>query len=122
MAVKTPSADRPVAAGDAPRPGGGLLVAYRYPLAVFAASRVGVYLLFAMVAWTHRVPHHSGLTYRSLFSPLDQGGTRSGTTGSSPHGYDPAIAHGNVAAFYPLWPLVWRSLVWLPVPTTWSGA
>jgi hypothetical protein len=114
MAVKTPPASRPAAAGDAPHGARGLLDAYRYPLAVFAASRVGVYLLVAMVAWTHRTPRHSTVTYRSLFSPLS-GWDAVWYHWIVAHGYDPAIAHGNVAAFYPLWPLAWRVAAALPV-------
>ena len=98
MAVKTPPAVQPAPA--APSALRRVLVDYRYPLAVFAASRIGVYLLFAIVGWTHRRPRYSGLTYRALFAPLDRWDAvwyhwvvR--------HGYDPSIAHGNVAAFYP---------------------
>ena len=32
------------------------------------------------------------------------------------HGYDPSIGHGNTAAFFPLYPLAWRPLTWLPGP------
>ncbi len=88
---------------------------YRYPLTVFAASRVIVYLLFFMVAWTHREPRHSGLSYNAVFSGLGRWDAV-WYHWVEAHGYDPAIAHGNVAAFYPLFPLVWRGLSWLPLP------
>ena len=38
------------------------------------------------------------------------------------HGYDPAIAHGNLAAFYPLWPLTWHAVSWLPIPIYLAGS
>ncbi len=115
MAVETQSPGSQVAATAADSRLRAMLRAYRYPLTVFALSRVAVYLLFAMVAWTHRVPRHSGLTYQSVFSPL-------GAWDAvwyhwvEARGYDPAIAHGNVAAFYPLWPLAWRAVSYLPIP------
>jgi hypothetical protein len=119
MAVKTPPAVQPAPA--APSAVRRVLVDYRYPLAVFAASRIGVYLLFAIVGWTHRRPRYSGLTYRALFAPLDQWDAvwyhwvlR--------HGYDPSIAHGNVAAFFPLWPLAWHTVAWSPIPVYLAGS
>jgi hypothetical protein len=122
MAVKTPSAEeRPAASTSGSRRALALLAAYRYPLAVFAGTRAAVYLLFAMVAWTHRVPHHSGLTYSSMFSPLGRWDAIWYHWVES-HGYDPAIGHGNTAAFYPLWPLVWRAVSWLPIPIYLAGS
>ena len=119
MALKTPPAAQPAPA--APSPVRRFLSDYRYPLAVFAASRIGVYLLFVIVGWTHRRPRYSGLTYKALFAPLDQWDAvwyhwvlR--------HGYDPSIAHGNVAAFFPLWPLAWHTVAWIPVPVYLAGS
>jgi hypothetical protein len=37
-------------------------------------------------------------------------------------GYDPAVAHGNTAAFYPLWPLTWRVASIVPLPIYVVGA
>ena len=122
MAVKTSSAAESVAAS---RPGWRrartLLSTYRYPLVVFAASRAGVALLFAMVAWTHRVPKHSGLTYSSMFGALDRWDAV-WYHWIVVRGYDPAVAHGNTAAFYPLWPLVWRAASIVPLPIYVVGA
>ncbi|MGN6378926.1 MAG: hypothetical protein ACTHNU_08255 [Gaiellales bacterium] len=115
MAVKTSSAAEPAASTPGWQRPRALLSTYRYPLLVFAASRAAVMLLFAMVAWTHRVPKHSGLTYSSMFSPLDRWDAV-WYHWVVAHGYDPAVAHGNTAAFYPLWPLVWKALSWVPLP------
>ena len=38
------------------------------------------------------------------------------------HGYDPAIAHGNLAAFYPGWPPAWHAVSWLPIPIYLAGS
>ncbi len=38
------------------------------------------------------------------------------------NGYDPSIGHGNTAAFFPLFPLLWRPLTWLPGPVTMWGS
>jgi len=91
------------------------LTAYRYPLTVFLTSRLVVYLLFAMVAWTHRTPRKTGITYNSVFSPLDDWDAV-WYHWVETHWYEPAIGHGNVAAFYPLFPLAWRGVSWLPLP------
>ena len=37
------------------------------------------------------------------------------------HGYDPSIGHGNTAAFFPLYPILWSPLTWLPGPITLWG-
>jgi Mannosyltransferase (PIG-V) len=122
MAVKTPSAGEQAAApASAATRVRAVVTGYRYPLAVFAASRAAVYLLFAMVAWTHRVPPHSSLTYRSMFSPL-QRWDAVWYHWIVAHGYDPAIGHGNTVAFYPLWPLVWRAFAVLPLPVYLVGS
>jgi hypothetical protein len=85
---------------------GDLVRAYRYPLIVFVASRVLAYGLMGMEAWTSRAPAHSPLTYDALFSPLSQwDAVWYGWIAD--HGYDPAVGHGNAAAFFPLFPLIW---------------
>jgi hypothetical protein len=94
---------------------------YRYPLTVFVTSRLVVYLLFAMIAWNHRRPRLSGLSYGSVMSPLDSWDAV-WYHWIEAHGYDPAIAHGNLPAFYPLWPAAWRSVSWLPVPIYLAGS
>ncbi|HUZ83183.1 MAG TPA: hypothetical protein VMU66_00705, partial [Gaiellales bacterium] len=91
------------------------VAANRYPLGVFAGSRVAVYLLLAMAAWVTRRPRGSGVTYQALFHPLQLWDA---------HwywlivrfGYDPAVAHGWTPAFYPLFPTVWRVLALVPGP------
>jgi hypothetical protein len=82
---------------------------------VFAASRVAVYLLFAAASWTSRIPRESGLTWHALFGALGQWDVV-WYRWIADHGYDPAIGHGNAAAFFPLFPLVWRPLSILPGP------
>ena len=64
----------PATPDPAPGPRGlrGLLASMRYPLTVFAVSRVGVYGLLAAAGWTSRVPRESGLSYHGLFAPLGQ--------------------------------------------------
>ncbi len=94
---------------------------YRYPLTVFVASRLLVYLLFAMVSWTHRVPPKSGLSYRAIMSPLS-GWDAIWYHWVEEHGYDPAIGHGNIAAFYPGWPAAWHGVSWLPIPIYLAGS
>jgi hypothetical protein len=87
----------------------------RYPLLVFAASRVAVYGLIATAGWTARVPRESGLSYHALFGPLGQwDAVWYGWI--AVHGYDPALGHGNSAAFFPLYPLAWKAIAVLPGP------
>ncbi len=81
-----------------------LLASLRYPLTVFAVSRLAVYGLIAAAGWTARVPRQSGLSYHALFGPLGQWDAV-WYRWIADHGYDPAIGHGNAAAFYPLYPL-----------------
>ena len=99
--VGTP--DRPAAAppsvpADArPREGGG----WRYPLAVALASRVLVLVVVGVVGWWQR-PDGAPLS-DVLLRPL---GAWDGQWYAriAEHGYDPTIAHGNAAAFFPLYP------------------
>jgi hypothetical protein len=90
---------------------------YRYPLTVWAGSRVAVYLLIAMAGWTQRQPKLAGASFGAFFGPL--GGWDAGWYRWIAHyGYDPAIAHGNTPAFFPLYPLVWRAAGFVvPGPT-----
>jgi hypothetical protein len=112
----------PAAPEPAPRAGlRALLASMRYPLTVFAVSRVGVYALLAAAGWTSRVPRESGLSYHGLFAPLGQwDAVWYGWIAQ--HGYDPAIGHGNAAAFFPLYPLAWRVVSVLPGPMSLWGS
>jgi hypothetical protein len=98
-----------------------LLRSLRYPLTVFAVSRVAVYGLIAAAGWTARVPRQSGLSYHGIFGPLGQWDAV-WYRWIAEHGYDPSIGHGNAAAFYPLYPLTWRVVGALPGPMTLWGS
>ena len=98
-----------------------LVRSLRYPLTVFAVSRLAVYGLIAAAGWTARVPRQSGLSYHALFGPLGQWDAV-WYRWIADHGYDPAIGHGNAAAFYPLYPLTWRVVGVLPGPMTLWGS
>jgi hypothetical protein len=88
-----------------------------YPLAVWAGSRVAVYLVIAMQSWTSRHPRGAALSWDALFSPLaDWDATW--YRWIALHGYDPSIGHGNTAAFFPLYPIAWAPFTWLPGPVT----
>jgi hypothetical protein len=112
----------PAAPEPAPKAGlRALIASMRYPLTVFAVSRVAVYGLLATAGWTSRVPRESGLSYHGLFAPLGQwDAVWYGWIAQ--HGYDPAIGHGNAAAFFPLYPLAWRVVSILPGPMTLWGS
>jgi Gpi18-like mannosyltransferase len=108
----------------APAGGGGLrrlLRRFRYPIAVALASRVAVYLLIAGVGWTSRVPHASSASYQAFFSPLALWDS-AWYHRIALHWYDPAVSHGNNAAFLPLFPAIWRALMLLPGPDTWPAS
>jgi hypothetical protein len=93
---------------------------FRYPIAVWAGSRVAVYLVIAMQDWTTRRPR-SGAGFDAFFRSLsDWDATWYGWI--AVHGYDPSIGHGNTAAFFPLYPLLWRPLTWLPGPIALWGS
>ncbi len=94
---------------------------YRYPIAVWASSRVCVYLLLFMEGWTSRRPRNSGFQWDTVFRAL---GDWDATwyRWIAQNGYDPSIGHGNTAAFFPLFPLLWRPLTWLPGPVTMWGS
>ncbi len=112
----------PAAPEPAPKAGlRALLASMRYPLTVFAVSRIAVYGLLATAGWTSRLPRESGLSYHGLFAPLGQwDAVWYGWIAQ--HGYDPAIGHGNAAAFFPLYPLAWRVVSVLPGPMTLWGS
>ena len=118
--------DTIVAAEPAPEPSSrtgvrALVRSMRYPLTVFAASRVAVYGLIAAAGWTVRVPHGSGISYHALFAPLGEWDAV-WYRWIAQHGYDPAIGHGNAAAFFPLYPLAWKVVAIVPGPMTLWGS
>ena len=98
----------------------GRLRAYRYPIIVWAASRVAVYALIAMQGWTSRVPRGSGVSYHAFFSSLGDWDAV-WYRWIAQFWYDPSVGHGNTAAFFPLYPATWWTLSWLPGPMTFWG-
>ena len=114
MARVTAVAERPLQRTDTPR---DLLRRFRYPLAVWALSRLAVYLVIAMQNWTDRRPRESGISWHAVFADL---GDWDATWYEwiARHGYDPSIGHGNTAAFFPLYSLLWAPLTRLPGPAT----
>jgi mannosyltransferase PIG-V len=111
-----PPVEPPATPAGSPKPAReGWLATYRYPLTVFALSRVAVYLLIAAASWTSRIPRESGVSWHGLFGALGQWDVV-WYRWIADHGYDPAIGHGNSAAFFPLYPLLWRPLSILPGP------
>jgi Gpi18-like mannosyltransferase len=80
-----------------------------------------VYGLLAAAGWTSRVPRESGLSYHGLFAPLGQWDAV-WYQWIAQHGYDPAIGHGNSAAFFPLYPMIWRAVAVLPGPMSLWGS
>src|SRR5205085_11414703 len=99
----------------------GRLWGLGYPLAVWAGSRVAVYVVIAMQSWTSRHPQGAGLSWSTLFSPLSDWDA-TWYAWIAQHGYDPSIGHGNTAAFFPLYPILWRPLTWLPGPIALWGS
>src|ERR1051325_4383931 len=79
---------------------------YRYPLAVWGLSRIGVYLVLAMQGWTSRRPQGSGASFDAFLRSLGDWDA-AWYRWIAVHGYDPSIGHGNTAAFFPLYPLAW---------------
>src|SRR5262249_54346967 len=67
MARVTAVAERPLQRTDPRR---DLLRRYRYPLVVWALSRLAVYLIIAMQNWTDRHPRESGISWHALFADL----------------------------------------------------
>jgi hypothetical protein len=95
---------QPAAAVAAPSRGRAraFLAEYRYPLTIFAASRLLTFLAIGMVGWVRR-PHGSTDLGGVFLTPLRQW---DGTwyLQIAQHGYDPTFGHGNAAAFFPLYP------------------
>jgi hypothetical protein len=71
---------------------------------VFVLSRLVTALVFAMQAWVTRTPG-TPLSFAALFRNL---GAWDGIwyRQIALHGYEPALAHGDGAAFYPLYPML----------------
>ncbi len=109
-AVAEPAAD-PGAASS------GRLRGLGYPLAVWAASRLAVYVVLAAQGWSDRRPRESGISWHAFFASL---GDWDATWYQwiAQNGYDPSIGHGNTAAFFPLYPALWWPLTLLPGPPT----
>jgi len=110
----TAVAERPL---ERSSPSGRLLRRFAYPLTVWAASRAAVYLLIAMQNWTARRPRDTGFSWHALFGALGDWDAI-WYRWIAQHGYDPSIGHGNTAAFFPLFPLVWKPFTSLPGPAT----
>ncbi len=90
----------------------GASEAYRYPLVVAVASRVGVYALLATVP-SHRIASTLGRYDASWYRWM------------ALHGYDRGGAHGHhadVAAFSPLFPAAYRVASVLPGPMSVWGS
>ncbi len=117
MARVTAVAEAPAEQGDAER---RRLWGLAYPLAVWAGSRAAVYLVIAMQAWVTRRPRGSAVSWDAFFSSLGDWDS-TWYRWIAQHGYDPSIGHGNTAAFYPLYPILWAPLTWLPGPATLWG-
>ncbi len=98
----------------------GRLWGLGYPLAVWAGSRVAVYAVIAMQSWTSRHPRGAAVSWNAFFSPLSDWDS-TWYRWIAQHGYDPSIGHGNTAAFFPLYPILWAPFTWLPGPATVSG-
>jgi hypothetical protein len=109
-AVAEPAAERQMR-------GAARLRGLGYPLAVWAGSRVAVYLVLAAQGWSERRPRQSGASWDALYRSL---GDWDATWYEwiARHGYDPSIGHGNTAAFFPLYPALWWPLTALPGPAT----
>src|SRR5262249_25572597 len=98
-----------------------LLRRYRYPLAVWGLSRIGVSLVLAMQGWTSRRPQGSGASFDAFLRSLGDWDA-AWYRWIAENGYDPSIGHGNTAAFFPLYPLAWSPLTWLPGPDVLWGS
>jgi hypothetical protein len=98
-----------------------LFAGLRYPLAIWGVSRVAVYLVIAMEGWTERLRNGGGFSYSAFFSSLGDWDAH-WYRWIALHGYDPSIGHGNTGAFFPLYPMLWRPLTYLPGPATLWGS
>jgi Gpi18-like mannosyltransferase len=96
---------------------------YRYPLLVFALSRIVTAGVMAMEGWVNRSHQRATPSLHNLFGAV-------GMWDSiwyrqiALQGYDPALFHANTPAFLPLWPaclwLIHQVTWWIDV--TWTGA
>jgi hypothetical protein len=96
---------------------------YRYPLLVFALSRIVTAGVMAMEGWVNRPHQRAGPSLHNLFGAV-------GMWDSiwyrqiALQGYDPALFHGNTPGFLPLWPaclwLIHRVTWWIDLD--WTGA
>jgi hypothetical protein len=97
--------------------------AFRYPLLVFALSRIVTAGVMAMEGWVTRSHMRADPSLHNLFGAV-------GMWDSiwyrqiALQGYDPALFHANTPAFLPLWPaLLWcahHAFPWTDL--TWVGA
>jgi hypothetical protein len=116
MARVTALAERPLEHDSSGRP---LWHGLGYPLVVWAGTRTMVYVVLAIQGWASR-RHDVGFGWYPLLRSLgDWDATWYGWIAQ--HGYDPSIGHGNTAAFFPLYPILWSPLTWLPGPITLWG-
>ena len=96
---------------------------YRYPLLVFALSRIVTAGVMAMEGWVNRSHQRAVPSLHNLFGAV-------GMWDSiwyrqiALQGYDPALFHANTPAFLPLWPaclwLIHQVTWWIDL--TWTGA
>ena len=96
---------------------------YRYPLLVFALSRIVTLGVMAMVGWVTRSHHQSSSFFDSLFGAVGMWDAI-WYKQIALQGYDPALFHGNTPAFLPLWPAcLWiaHEVIWF-IDITWIGA
>jgi hypothetical protein len=103
-------ADRPlvdVPAGPRSRLG-RFLHDYRYPLGVWALSRVLVLVVVGGAGWVSR-PRGDWSWSDVVVSPFSAWDAI-WYLKIAAHGYDPLLAHGNSPAFFPLYPLTVRAL------------
>jgi Mannosyltransferase (PIG-V) len=96
---------------------------YRYPLLVFALSRIVTAGVMAMEGWVNRSHQRASPSFDNLFGAV-------GMWDSiwyrqiALQGYDPALFHSNTPAFLPLWPAcLWvaHQVIWF-IDITWVGA
>ncbi len=81
-----------------------LYAAYRYPIGVWAFSRVLTLLAVGMVGWVERQRSSTDLVAALATTLRSWDGFW--YLSIAQYGYDPTIAHGNSPAFFPLYPIV----------------
>ncbi len=107
-----------VATADVPR-GPARLAGWRYPVTVGALSRVLTFAVVGAIGLLRRTPDQS--LGEALLAPF---GAWDGTWYQriADYGYDPTVAHGNVVAFSPLYPMLVRYVhAYLPVSLLVAG-